>query len=359
MTPTLARGWAPLRGVIVGRDKLIDLPIAELYDLSGDPGEQRNLFAARTDRAPVLLNVLKSFNVAPPGRPQKETPETLERLRSLGYIGGASAVVREAFTEADDPKRLIELEQTMTRAADAFRAGRVDEAAEMYTRVIATRADTEDAYRKLALLYWRSGRPRDAIATLETALRNGVTQSEVRIKLAQYLAQSGQPGKAVALLERDAADDPDALIALGNAYLLGGRLDDAKRTFARLLEVDPTNGLAYENIGTVQLQARDFAGAEVSLRRAIDLDPTLAGAHTALGVVLASTGRRAEAIDAWKRAVALDGAELNALFNLTVNLAAAGRRDEARTFGERYLAVASPLQQEDAAAIRKVLKDVQ
>ena len=37
MTPTLARGWAPLRGVLVGREKLIDLPIAELYDLSADP----------------------------------------------------------------------------------------------------------------------------------------------------------------------------------------------------------------------------------------------------------------------------------------------------------------------------------
>ena len=42
-------------------------------------------------------------------------------------------------------------------------------------------------------------------------LRAGVTQSEVRIKLAQYLAESGQPGKAIALMEHDAGDDPDAL----------------------------------------------------------------------------------------------------------------------------------------------------
>ena len=68
-----------------------------------------------------MVNVLKTFNVAPPGRPQKETPETLERLRSLGYIGGGSVAGREENTDADDPKRLIDLEQTMTRAADAFR----------------------------------------------------------------------------------------------------------------------------------------------------------------------------------------------------------------------------------------------
>ncbi len=223
MTPTLARGWAPLRGVLVGREKLIDLPIAELYDLSTDSAEQRNLFSTRTDRAPVMLNVLKTFNVAPPGHPRKETPETLERLRSLGYIGGGSAAVREEYTERDDPKRLIELEQTMTRAADAFRQGRPGEAIEMYKNVIAKRADTEDAYRKLALAYWRTGRAADAIATLETALRNGVTQSEVRIKLGQYLAESGQPGKAIALLTGDTGDDPDALITLGNAYQLAGQ----------------------------------------------------------------------------------------------------------------------------------------
>jgi Flp pilus assembly protein TadD len=62
------------------------------------------------------------------------------------------------------------------------------------------------------------------------------------------------------------------------------------------------------------LQAKDFRGAEASLRKAIELDPTLAGAYTALGVVLASTGRRPEAMDAWKRAA--DLGDPNAIANL-------------------------------------------
>lgn len=358
MTPTLTRGWAPLRGVLVGREKFIDLPIIELYDLSADPQELRNVVAARTDRAQVMRSMLKGFNVAPPGRPQKETPETLERLRSLGYIGGGGVPVREKYTEDDDPKRLIELEQTMNRAADAYRQGKADEAIEMYKSVIARRPDTEDAYRKLALVHWRAGRPRDAIATLEEALRNGVTQSEVRIKLGEYLSKAGQADKAIALLEHATGDDPDALIALGNAFQLAGRPGDALRTFRHLLEADPGNGLAHENIGTAQLQSKDYAGAETSLRRALDLDPTLAGAYTALGVVLANTGRRSEAIDAWKHAVQIDGAEFNALFNLTVNLAEAGRRDEAQVYGERFIATAPPALQKDAATVRKVLEGI-
>ena len=356
MTATVTRSWAPLRGVLVGREKYIDLPIVELYDLEADPGESRNLATSRSDRMQVLANRLTQFNVAPPARALAETTETLERLRSLGYIGGGTVAIHEKYTDADDPKRLIELEQTMQRAADAYRQGRAADAIALYRSVIAKRPDTEDAYRRLALVYWRGGQARDAIATLEAALRSGVTQSEVRIKLGQYLAEAGQPDRAIALLEHDAGDDPDALIALGNSYLLAGRHRDALRTFEHLVAVDPNNGLAYENIGTAQLQAKDLEGAETSLRRAIAIDPSLAGAHTALGVVLASTGRKPDAIEAWKRAVELDSADFNALFNLTINLAEAGRRQEALAYGQRFIATAPPALQQDVAVIRKVIR---
>lgn len=355
MTSTLTRGWAPLRGVLVGREKFIDLPIPELYDLAADPNEAQNVAASRGDRVQVLFNTLKGFNVAPPGRPREETPDTLERLRSLGYIGGGSATVREKYTEVDDPKRLIEIEQTMQRAAEARRTGRIGEAIAMYQGVIARRPDTEDAYRHLALVYWRAGQPRDAIATLESALKRGVTQREVRIKLGQYLTEAGEGRRAIELLETFAADDPDALIALGNAYVSTGRTRDAVRTFTHLLTIDPTNGLAHENIGIAELHAKNYPAAETSLRRAISIDPKLAGAYTALGVVLASTDRREEAIQSWKRAVDLDTGEIDALFNLTVNLAAAGRKDEARVYGEKYLSTAPP-GGPDAEAIRRLLR---
>jgi arylsulfatase A-like enzyme/Tfp pilus assembly protein PilF len=314
MSAAVTRGWAPLRGVLVGREKFIDLPIVEMYDLAADPKEANNVVNARSGRARVLVETLKQFNVAPPARARQETADTIERLRSLGYIGGGTATVREKYTDADDPKRLVEIEQMLTRASDAVRQGRVDEAESVYKAIIAKRPDTEDAYRKLALVYWRTNRPRLAIDALETALRNGVTQSEVRNKLGQYLAETGQPGKAIALLEGQTGDDPDALIALGNAYTLAGRLADGVRTFRRLIDLDPKNAVAYENLGATELQAKDFKGAEASLRKAIELDPDLAGAYTALGVTLASTGRKAEAIEAWKRAA--DLGDPNAIANL-------------------------------------------
>ena len=356
MMATVTRGWAPLRGVLVGREKFVDLPLPELYDVARDPRETQNLAAASPPRVNVLSNTLKTFNMDPPGRAREETAETVERLRSLGYIGGGNAATKESYTEADDPKRLIELEQTMQRAGDAHKAGRTGEAIDLYRSVIAKRPDTEDAYRRLALIYWRGGQPREAIATLESALRSGVTQREVRNKLGQYLAESGQAQRAIALLEHDAGDDPDALVALGNAYQLAGRRADAFAAFHHIVDVDPASGLGYENVGIAQLQAGNLPAAEEALRKALELEPTLGGAHTALGVVLASTARKADAVDEWKRAIELDGSDLNALFNLTLNLAETGRTQEARSYGERFIAAAPPAMREDVAAVRKAIR---
>lgn len=355
MSANIARGWAPLRGVIVGKDKYIDLPITELYDLGLDSKELQNVATAKSDRTSVMFNTLKSFNVAAPGRPQTETPETVEALRSLGYIGGGAATVKEKYTEADDPKKLIELEQTMASAMASFQAGKVDDAVAAYKSIISRRPDMEDAYRKLALVYWRTGHAADAVAVLESALRAGVTQTEVKIKLGEYLAQSGQTAKAIQLLSSFGKDDPDALIALGNAYQMSGRNADAIKTFQHLNDVDPKNGVGYQNIGVIKLTANDVAGAEQSLRQALTVDPNLATTYTVMGVVFARTRRMDEAVAAWKRAVALDPSEFDALYNLIGTLAQAGQMDDARAYGEQFVRTAPPQLQNEIAQVKRLL----
>jgi Flp pilus assembly protein TadD len=213
-----------------------------------------------------------------------------------------------------------------------------------------------DAYRAMAFVYWQTGRPAEAIATLESALGHGVTQRDLQVRLGVYLAETGDTARAVPLLESLPQDDTEVLNALGLAYGQSGRDDDAMRAFRRALDIDSTSGLAWQNIGTLQLRADDLPAAEASLRRALEIDPTLAGASTTLGVVLVRTERRAEAIDAWKRAVELEPTEFHALYNLTLELLNQGRPNEARAYGERFLATAPPaLYGPDLAHIRKLL----
>jgi arylsulfatase A-like enzyme/Flp pilus assembly protein TadD len=356
MMPVLTRGWAPLRGVIVGREKYIDLPIQELYDLAADTSELQNTAAVRADRVAVLKNVLRSFNVAPPGRPMEETAAARERLRALGYTSGAVAPARDAYEEADDPKRLIEFDRLLHMVNERFIEGRIDEAVKICQQVIQRRPDMADAYRQLAFLLWHTGRPDAAIATLSAALGRGITQRALQIKLGTYLAEAGAATRAIALLETLPPDDTEVLNALGIAYASAGRRADAERMFRRAMDLDATNGLAHQNLGTLHLLANDVASAESSLRAAIAIDPTLAEAHTTLGVVLAQTNRRAEAVDAWKRAVELEPTEFKAMYNVTVELARQGRTAEASQYGQRFIATAPPsLFAADIARVRQLL----
>jgi len=353
MTYNLVRGWAPLRGVLVARDKYIDLPIPELYNLAADPKEAQNLAPGAADRVAVLLATLKTYNVAPPNRPGQENAEVAAGLRALGYTTG-SAAARTTYTEADDPKRLVEVDKDLHTATDLFENGRLDDAVATWKRVIARRADTADAYISLAHAYYENGQVAAAIATLEDALRNGAPERDVRIRLGTYLAEGGNDSaKAIQVLQALPASDAEAQNSLGIAYIDAGRFADAARTFRAVLALDPTNGLAYQNLAVAALKqahtinagperSAKLAEAEADAKQSITVDPTLGGSYTILGVVMSDTGRKAEAVDSWRRAVELDPTEFDALYNLWLELAAANQRDEAMKYGRQFVATAPP-----------------
>src|SRR6185295_18805111 len=103
MAATLNRGWAPLTGVIVGREKYVELPVPELYDLAADPEETQNRASAAAERVRVLTARLADYHDAPPADRVAEDPDTRARLRSLGYASGTTER-KTTFTERDDPK---------------------------------------------------------------------------------------------------------------------------------------------------------------------------------------------------------------------------------------------------------------
>jgi tetratricopeptide (TPR) repeat protein len=369
MTFNLTRGWAPLRGVLEGRRKYVDLPLAELYDLANDPHEAQNLASTQPDSITTLSERLKAYSVAPSARPTREMPEVASALRSLGYVSG-SAPARATYTAADDPKRLVDVDRDVHAATDLYQKGQVTEAIAQLSSALQRQPKMADAYVYMAYIYWQTGRPSQAIDTLERGLKAGVPDRDVRIRLGLYLAESGtNPARAIAVLEPLPSTDVEALNGLGVAYADAGRIPDAIRTFRQILALDRTNGLALQNIASLQLREalaiggpRDpkrVAGvkdAETSVRAALEADPSLPVAYTTLGVILANTGRKREAIETWKQAVRLDASEFDSLYNLTIELASAGRLDEARQYGQQYLATAPPaLYQKELNEIRRLL----
>ncbi len=345
LATSLNRGWAPLHGVLVGRIKYIDLPIPELYDLTRDPTESHNLVDRDPERTRVLEARLKAFGATDVGVRQAEDPETLARLRALGYTSASPEPGKKTYTEDDDPKRLIDVDRAVHEGITLFGQGRLDAAEAVYRRIIAKRPDMSLAYQYLAFIEWEHGQTGDAIATLRTAIDKAGPNPDVEAKLGIYLSQTGAIDEALPLLQHAVSlpgSDLDTLNALGIAYARKGREEDALATFRKILAVDPEDAMALQNMGSVHLAAGQLQAARDAFRRALAANPNWASAYTGLGVVELQTGHREQALEAWKKAVVLDPKDFDALFNLATELVNARRMDEARPYLQRFVETAPP-----------------
>src|SRR5262245_14815313 len=188
MSAMLNRGWAPLIGIVADREKYIDVPIPERYDIAADAAEQTNLVGASPDRDRTLVAALRGFGAPLPGQRRTEDADALARLRALGYVSGA-APAKSQYTDADDPKRLITLDQAIHRGVALYQQRRFTDAARVYQDVVKQRPDMSIAYQHLAFVAWQSGDLPAAIGVLQQALRAGVTHMELTTQLGTYLAE--------------------------------------------------------------------------------------------------------------------------------------------------------------------------
>ena len=348
LSPFLNRGWAPLTGVVVGREKYIDLPIPELYDLVSDPKEAGNLLPARDDRRRVLEARLRETagSAAPaPGPREEESAEVRSRLRALGYVSG-SAPAKPHYTEDDDPKRLLDLDRMMHDGVILFQRGQLRDALTSYQQVIRRRPTMAAGYLHAAYIEWELGHPAAAIETLEQARRSGADAPDLRVQLGLYLAEAGAPQDALRLLaplQQEAVPDLDGLNGLGIAFDHLGRHAEALAAFDRILQLDPDNADGWQNKGVVYLERGNLSAAREALARALQRDPDLPRALNGMGVVELKSGNPRAAIDAWKRAVAVDPRQFDTLYNLGVTLFDMGDRTGARLYLERFVQTAPPV----------------
>ncbi len=251
----------------MGREKFVDLPLPELYALTADPGEKQNLVDGRPDRRRLLAASLRQLGAGTTAARRQEDAATTERLKSLGYVSGGTAPHSGPYADTDDPKRLIGLDQAIHEAIDFFQRGRPERAEALYRGVIAKRPDMGIAYEQLAFVYWETGRRPQAIATLEQAVERGISDSTIDTKLGMYLTESGRAREGLPRLERAAARPAagvDALNALAIGYARAGRPDRALAAFERVLALDSRNAMAWQNIGSLQLERGDAHAARAS-----------------------------------------------------------------------------------------------
>jgi len=338
LSASLNRGWAPLTGVIHRGEKYIELPIAELYDLPRDPKELTNLRAERrrdADEARQLLAGMHATVTA--GR--NVSAEEMAKLRSLGYVTGNDAG-KSTYTAADDPKNLVALDNKMHDVIDAYESHDVPRALKLAKEVVAARPDMAAGRELLAFVLQQTENVPGAIENLRAAIGHGQDAS-LRVQLGLLLTESGKTAEAVQILAPLASgSDPDALNAYGIALADEGKIDDATQQFNRVLQLDPNNAPALQNLGIVALRRDDVPSAQSYLNRALALNPRLPLALNTLGVVYARQNDYAHAVESWNRAVAIDPRQYDALFNAGLVEGRAGHVNEAKSALSRFVATA-------------------
>lgn len=84
-----------------------------------------------------------------------------------------------------------------------------------------------------------------------------------------------------------------------------GRHKAAEREFKRMLELDPCDAFAHLGMGWLAEERSDWSVAEREFRRALEIQPNLLDANRSLGHVLREQGRRREAVAAYEKSLKL------------------------------------------------------
>ncbi len=162
------------------------------------------------------------------------------------------------------------------------------------------------------------------------ALSTGVSR---RLEESNQLAKQGKMDDAARVNEKVLERDPENLAALQNLLYLARflpRLDDqVDGLYERAKQINPQAALIYDYYGVVMVRQRKYDAAAAALRKAIELRPEDSEPHKVLGEILEKQNRPAEAIEHYQRAVAAEPSDHAFQMKLWWTLIVNGRGREA------------------------------
>jgi arylsulfatase A-like enzyme/lipopolysaccharide biosynthesis regulator YciM len=258
--PRIHLGWSELRSLADTRHHYIDAPRAELYDMTRDPGEKKNVIGDERRVASRMRQELAAFSSTITA-PSAIDPEEARKLAALGYL---SSTPSAASGPLPDPKDRIGEIGAMVRASTLLRDRKWDAAAVAFRRIVEQNPRLSDAWNQLGTSLESAGRYEEAADAYKRAI-------EVTPELA------GEFGlrRASMLLKLE-------------------RFDEAQQ-HARLAEAT-NRGAMQVMLARIELARKNYGAAEAQARAAMgDPNHRIAG-ELILAQTLAQQGRAEEAL---------------------------------------------------------------
>lgn len=346
----LYNAWAPLRGYIEKGKKFIDLPIPEYYDLEKDFNEENNLmerfqlaeFQKRLKNLEEELTLIEKPKVEP-----QIDRESLEKLKSLGYLASLVPQTKEQFGPEEDLKTLLPVRSKQFRALTLFWEGKHEQSAQLFTQIIQEKPNLVQSYVQLSQIYEAQARGDEAIHVLEEGVRLNPDNYEILSKFGISLIKYGRLDQGIDVCRRSLAMidyDPDVWSHLGVAYWRKGDFQKAQEYYLKALSLDKDNAGVFSNLGMLHLslfkqdkKRADHLQASEYFKKAIERDPTLASAYNGLGDTYNVIGQTDAAITLWEKTIDLDPDMDPAVYNLGLAHFEKGDKTRALPYLERYL----------------------
>jgi Flp pilus assembly protein TadD len=173
----------------------------------------------------------------------------------------------------------------MSLGNDEHDKGRVDDAMEIWRKIIQLDPDNVEAHKRLGLDYLLKRDNGNAIPELEYVISKNPSDELVYKKLGMaYFEKGNFDGAVKAFQELVRLKPTDALAYnnLGSIYLKVNRSDDAINILEQAVKLDATKSPIYNNLGNAYYQKKDYRKARAQWAKSLQLSPDDETARTNL-----------------------------------------------------------------------------
>lgn len=178
-----------------------------------------------------------------------------------------------------------EVLQALSKAEDAYKAERFEEAIAEYERLLALRPDLATTiHQQIGFANIRLRRYEPALTHLQKVLDADPTNAQIRGFMAQAAIEGGMLERGLQLLagiDEAAIRTPDIFFNIGVNFLNANHPDQAIAYFTKAVTVDPAYADGYFRRALAYIQTNRIAEARADLQKLLELTPEGAQADAA------------------------------------------------------------------------------
>jgi tetratricopeptide (TPR) repeat protein len=324
-------GWSDLKTYYSQNWKYIQAPTEELYDLSQDRSEIRNLASLKSPEKNILKGRVQEFiknksaNALSTAQVKPVDKKDMERLASLGYL--ASVVRTEGRSNLPDPKDKISLVNDLESAKKYFDRQEYDLAIPLIQRIIQNDPGVIYAYHLLGNCYFQKKMYSTALENYRNVLSCRPDFVIVMYDVVECLSRMERYDAAIEETEKflkACPDDYTLLKKLASLYYAQKRFDQALDLLKTVLQMDETDSEVLRLIVEISISRREFENARICVERALQINPRINNAYFLLGQIESASGNPQKAIDLFKEELAGNPQNSKAAFYLGEGLRLAG-----------------------------------